>query len=92
MSERLADYTLQSEGVRSKVDSHEEDERASSSTTGSVDGVCTCMWAGFPCVEKVNSYSDNDNDQNEIGEVEEACASTSGSSMNAYFPRHLLRI
>ena len=44
MSERLTDYTSHSERTWSKTDNYEKDEGDWSSTEGSVDVVCVCMW------------------------------------------------
>ena len=92
LSECLTDFTLRSEAVRSRPQNFGEGERDQNSIGDLDDVACDCMWTGYPCVDRLSSNSDRVCDQSEIEMEEEACASTSESSMSALFPRHLRRI
>jgi hypothetical protein len=93
LSECLVEYSPQSEKVRSKPGSHEQDDEALSLTGGSVEVVCACMWTGFPCTlsGEICSYSASDSGQSEREGFERTNASSTGSSLRACFSCYQLK-
>lgn len=91
LSECLADFTLQSEAVRSRSHNFGKRDRGWNSIEDLGDAACDCVWTECPCVDRFSSSYDRVCGHSEIETEEETCVSTSESSMSVIFPRHLQR-
>lgn len=92
LSERLEDFTPQSEKAGLKKSSCECDNRDWNSTNDAVDLVGACRLEGYPYCGNACSCDGSVCDQDEGRGSEEECVTSSGSSLRTYFPRHLMRV
>ena len=88
LSEQLADFSLQSEGNRSKVADYEFGDESKSSSASLVKTDCVCRFPEFTCITRDYAPDRSKWQQSNREEFWETDTSSSGSSMRTYFPRH----
>lgn len=92
LSESLVEYSPKSETIRSTTTGHEYDGEDLISAGDLVESGRDCRWIGDIYIGEICSSSESDSGQKVTQWLGENSASSAGSSLRAYFPRHQLMV
>lgn len=92
LSERLVDFAAKSECLQSRTADYEESDEEWSLSGDPTRFNCACMRREIPYPGNRDNFSECDCSQSERMDFDEACGSSTGSSMRVHFPRHLVRV